>query len=433
MDYKRKKISDGEYINTICTDKFKTAVFTVKFILPLSEKTASYYALIPNVLKCGTAELPTIREISRRLQELYGMELFSSSVKVGDYQSVSFSIAMLDSKYSMGDGGNITEQAISLLSSVMFSPYTENGVFSPAYVEREKKTLIDSIRATRNNKNSFAVEKCVEHMFAGDPFSVNPKGCEKIIAGIDPKTLFSYYEKFLSEARIEAFYIGAEPHEKIEKIFAEKFHFSERNYSALPEVRRKAAVKVNEAQEDAAATQGKMVMGFDLGCTSYDAMCDAAPLFMAVFSMSPVSKLFLNVREKLSLCYYCQGVPEYLKGVLIVSSGIDNTNFEAAKSEILRQLDAVKSGDITDEEMFFAKKSLNDIYRTINDSPFSIENWCFNRVISGKFYTPEEKADDIMKMDAGKVSEFARGIKLDTVFFLRGAGTSGLEEEKDEA
>ena len=100
--------------------------------------------------------------------------------------------------------------------------------------------------------------------------------------------------------------------------------------------------------------------------------------------------------------------------------------------QILRQLDAVKNGDITDEEMFFAKKSLNDIYRTINDSPFSIENWCFNRVISEKFYTPEEKADDIMKMDAGKVSEFARGIKLDTVFFLRGAGTSGLEEEKDE-
>lgn len=74
------------------------------------------------------------------------------------------------------------------------------------------------------------------------------------------------------------------------------------------------------------------------------------------------------MREKRSLCYYANSMLEMHKGLLLVSSGIDETNYDDARDEILAQLDAMRRGEVTDEELTAAKNSFASDMRAITDS-----------------------------------------------------------------
>jgi predicted Zn-dependent peptidase len=210
------------------------------------------------------------------------------------------------------------------------------------------------------------------------------------------------------------------------------FDNCERNYKPLIQsyVEREVS-EVKEVNEKCPAVQGKLSLGFRMGTILGEADYKGLPVFLEMYANSPVSKLFMNVREKLSLCYYCRAIPEGMKGIMVVTSGIEVENKEKAQAEILAQLESVRNGDFTDDELILAKKSLKNAYSELNDSPIALEGWYLTRRLAGIHDTPESVCNDFMSVTKEDVVLCARKIKLDTVYFLEGTlkGEADYDEE----
>ena len=430
MSVINKKIADGIYLNFIETDKFKTNYLSVNFITKLNKETASLNALIPMVLKRGTVKYPTMAEINEQLENLYATGIYSRVYKRGENQIVGFTSHMLDNSYSIDDT-DILASALDMLDQLIFQPKLANGVFVESYVDSEKSNLIDNINALINNKNRYAVWRCQEEMCKDEVFGIAESGTVDDVRNITPESLYSQYRKILNESQIEIYYVGQGDIDWLSEKLTEIFKNINHTDTQLETVVIRKAGEVKEITEDQPVTQGKLSIGFRTGSVLNDGDYHKFVLFNEVFGGSPTSKLFMNVREKLSLCYYCHSMAESLKGIMVVASGVEVANKETAQSEILLQLDNIKNGIISDEEFVSAKNSVINGYRTINDSSGSLEAWYMNRMLADITSSPEEAIDLIDSVTIADIVEAANKITLDTIYFMNGTLTGGAEDDEE--
>ena len=428
----RISISDGVSLNIIKTDKFKTDYISFNFVTQLKKETASYNALIPQVLMRGTEKHPDLASIKNALDDLYAASVEGRIYKRGEYQVCGITGSWLADKYAI-DGTAVTEGSLDMLEELIFEPFTKNGVFAEGYVENEKNNLIDDIRAIINNKTGYAVRRCQEEMCKDESFGICEYGDESSVRAITPAELYGAYKRLLSEASVEIFYVGSYDAQALTARVAEMFKGRERSCVALekPLVKR-SVTEVKNVTESISAVQGKLSLGFRTGRVLGEADYKALPVLVELYANSTVSKLFLNVREKLSLCYYCRAIPEGMKGIMIVTSGIEVANKEKAQNEILYQLEKVKKGEFTDEELVLAKKSLKNAYSELTDSPAALEGWYLTRRLAGVYDDPMQVCESFMQVTREDVVKAAEGITLDTVYFLEGTLAGEGEDEDDE-
>lgn len=423
----RETLLGGITLHYVPVEKFTTNHFSVHFVAPLAKETVSLYSLLSKVLTSGCASCPDKESFSKRLLDLYAAVFSSSVTKIGEEEALSLSISTLDDRFSY-DGTAISEESFSLLRDVILHPVTEKGGFPYDVVEREKKVLIDEINAAINNKNTYALKRCREVMCEGELFSLSVDGDPADVSAVSASDLYRAYTHLLKNARIEMLYIGSESLETV-KARAKELALSlgERRYKrSFFDTKKEAEEK--RVEETVSAVQGKLAMGFRLSCDLTDANLDALRLFNLIYGSSPVAKLFMNVREKLSLCYYCASRFDAVKGVLFVYSGVENEKMAVAEQEILHQLNNVKEGKITEEELLCAKKTFRDISKSITDSPSAMERWVIDKAVSGEDRLPGEVCEAVEKLTVEDVARVASSISLDTVFRL--IGTKG-EEESD--
>jgi len=425
------KISDGITLNIINTDKFKTNYLSFNFVTPLNREKVSLNALIPQVLMRGSKSYKDIASLKIALDDLYAASVEGRVYKRGEYQVCGITASWLADKYAI-DGTNITDGTLAVLEEIIFSPYLKDGAFLDSYVESEKKNLIDDIRAIINNKNGYAIRRCHEEMCKNEAFGICEYGDESSVEKITADELYKAYTELISTARVEIFYVGnvrvADIADKIRNMFINR----ERSYTGFCGAKIIREVSdVKEVTEKCPAMQGKLSLGFRTGTILGEEDYTAFPVFVEMYGNSPVSKLFMNVREKLSLCYYCRAIPEGVKGIMVVTSGIEVSKKEEAQNEILSQLECVRRGEFTEEELELAKKSLKNAYDELNDNPASIESWYLTRRLAGLDDTSEEVARKFMDVKKSDIIEIANKIKLDTVYFLEGT-MSGEGEYDDE-
>ena len=428
---KRINISNGVVLNIIKTDKFKTNYLSFNFVTPLKRETASLNALISQVLIRGTQKHPNLASIKNALDDLYAAAVEGRVYRRGEYQVCGITSSWLADKYAI-DGTDITGGTLDILEELLFCPYLENGVFSETYVESEKKILIDDIRAIINNKNSYAIRRCQEEMCRDENFGVCEYGDEESVEKITAKDLYKTYLDLIKKSRIEIFYVGSADEDRLCDKISAMFNSIERDYNELPEtVVKKTVEKTKEITEKCPVAQGKLSLGFRSGSVLGEKEYKAFPVFIEMYGNSPVSKLFMNVREKLSLCYYCRAIPEGIKGITIVTSGIEVKNKQTAQDEILSQLESIKQGDFTEEDVFLAKASLKNAYNEIHDSPAALEGWYLTRRLAGLDDTPESVCEEFMSVTKQDIIDVANRMKLDTIYFLEGT-LEGEGEEDDE-
>lgn len=429
MSVVKKKIADGVFLNFIETDKFKTNYLSVNFITNLNKETASLNSLIPMVLNRGTVKYPTMAEINAYLENLYATGIYSRVYKRGENQIIGFASYMLDNSYTIDDT-DILAGTLDMLEQLIFYPRTENDVFVNSYVEGEKNNLIDQINAVINNKNRYAIWRCQEEMCKDEVFGIADTGTVTDVEKITPQSLYEQYQKVLNESQIEIYYVGQCDIDLLSSKIANTFTGIKHIDKPLETVVIRKADKVKDITEDQPVTQGKLSLGFRTGSVLNDGDYHKFIMFNEIFGGSPTSKLFMNVREKLSLCYYCHSIAESLKGIMVVASGIEVANRDLAQSEILLQLDNIKNGIISDEEMTSARNSIINGYRTINDSSGSLEAWYMGRMLAGITSSPEEAIDFINTVTKDDIIAFANKITLDTVYFMRGTLTGGAEDDE---
>ncbi len=399
--------------------RFKQGCLSFAMVRPMCAGEAGLNALIPAVLLRGTAKHPDLRDITLRLDELYGASLGTQVRRVGDYQTTGLYCAFLEDRFAMS-GDEILAPMVDFLREVLLEPVLEDGAFSAAYVESEKKNLIATIESELNDKRAYAMGRMIRTMCKEDSFGVPRLGEKEAVATITPQCAWEHYQKCLRESRIDIFYVGSAPAETVAKLLMPLLEKVDRNYVNLPAQTGFRDAGGEDLVEEMDVAQGKLCMGYVTPVTNRDEDFVAMQVMNTIFGAGMTSKLFMNVREKMSLCYAIGSGYYGTKGIVTVSAGIDFDKEQLVREEIGRQLDAIRNGDITDEELGAAREALLSSLRGTHDSPGAIEGYYATAALSGMKLTPVQYMDAVRAVTNEQAAAAARQLKLHTTYFLKG-------------
>lgn len=422
MQITHKQLMPGVHLTAVHTNKFKSSCFGVTLLTPLEREQAAECALIPSILRRGSENYPDMQALSAALDELYGGAIEPVVTKKGEVQCVGFASSFLDDAYAL-NGEPILEAAAQLLGELLLHPRTENGVFRQDYVENERSNLIDRIRAQMNDKRQYSLHRLSQEMCRDEAFGVDKLGDEAHASAITPDSLWQRYQMLLSTAQVELYYCGSAQPERVEQALRTAFSdlpVSDRRW--VPECDAQADIQRKEPQivEDRLeVTQGKLAMGLRTGGIRVgDGAFPALMLLNAVFGGTSMSKLFMNVREKLSLCYFASSMLEKFKGLMLVSSGIEFEKYQQARDEIMAQLEACRRGEITGEELEGARRIVMTALHTTLDSQSRLADFWLGQAVAGQEESPEQLAQRIEDVTVEQVAQVARKLQLDTIYFL---------------
>jgi len=413
----RKELSPGVYLNYIHATKFKTGLLSAQLVTPLAAESAAPGALLPAVLRRGTERYRDMRALSCALDLLYGAGLSYTVRKKGENQCLGFVMSFIDDKFALG-GEKLLESSADLLGEVLLRPVTENNTFLPLYVDGEKDNLIDAIRSIMDDKRDYADKRLIEEMCRGERYGVPRLGTEDAVAALDGQGLYDFYQNLLMTARLELFYCGSAEQQRVEDALRH-------GLAGLPHGERVAPVRSERIAASAApryhtetmdVTQGKLSMGWRVATADEHAMLLANLLFGGYSN----SKLFLNVREKLSLCYYASSGYHRSKGIVTVSSGVEFADYQRAHDEILAQLESVQMGDFELWELDGAKGVLISALRSREDSGTRMEENNLGQAATGLWESEEELIDALSAVTPERIAAAAKSMTLDTVYFLKG-------------
>lgn len=414
MNYSSYTTNSGIKINNIFNDSFKTATVSVEFYVSLNAKNASYISLLCAVLKRGNKKYGQMDKICEFLNKNYGASFTISTSKKGDLQRFAISSAFIDDRFTL-EGEKVASNIVSLILATLSEP-----IIDDSFVEQEKRNLIDFIAALINDKRMYSLEKCKQTMFKDDVYGIYEQGDAEVINTITTKGLCDYFKTLLNESMLYIGYAGASCDTKaLFKPIIDLLDNGKR--PCFTTTVNNTVFDVTYKTEPMNVAQSKLNLGFRLGDNAKDDIF-ALRMFNEIYGGSPTSKLFNNVRERLSLCYYCASAVDTLKNVMFVYSGIETENYEKAHDEILNQLELMKKGEFSDEEFQNARAGIIDSYTQMGDS---LSMLLSNKVfcdMKGIDLTPEEQIEQIKKVTPARVIAIAKQVTLDTVYLLKGVG-----------
>ena len=398
--------------------RFKHSCLSIQLVRPMRREEAALNAILPAVLLRGCRNYPDLRVITLRLDDLYGASVSALVRRIGDYQTTGLYCSFMDERYAL-DGDTILAPVIDLLRQLLLDPVTENGHFSAEIVESEKKNLISTIESELNDKRAYAAGQLLRAMCGSDSFGVPRLGDKENVAAIDAGALFSYYQRILRESPVELFYVGSAASEEMAALLTPLFKTDETR-DPLPPQTPFHACEGQHLSETMDVTQAKLCMGFTTPITNRSAEFAAMQVFNTLYGAGMTCKLFMNVREKLSLCYAIGSGYYGSKGILTVSAGIDTDKDEVARQEIFRQLEACRTGDFTAQELEAAKEAIVSSIRAVHDAPGTIEAYYSTAALSGARLSLADYRAAVENTTAEQVAEAARSVQLHSSFILKG-------------
>ena len=415
----RTEILPGVYLTAVQSDKFKTGCFSLNLLRPMKKEEAAANALIPSVLLRGSERCPDIASISAKLDELYGASVGTLVRKKGEVQLVGFYCDYVQDEYV---DEPVFAPVMAFLAELLLNPRLENGAFPEAVVDSEKLNLENAMLSRINDKRTYAASQLIRTMCAGQPYGIPRIGDPDDLTEITAKSLYAHYRDLLATSRVELFYMGSLSPAAVTKVLQAALAELPRAEVFVPvgTTPAPAARPVQEKTERLDVTQGKLSLGFFTDITAKDPRYPALVLAATVFGGGATSKLFTNVREKMSLCYYASASFEKFKGVLSVSSGVEFSKLETAKTEILRQLEACKAGDITDDELESARGYLVSDLKIAMDSPGRLDDYYMGQILLEQDGTMEDLASAIARVTKQEAADAIQALRLDTIYALEG-------------
>lgn len=412
-------LSPGVTLRYYRDTRFKQGRISLQLLRPMFREDAAMNALIPAVLLRGTRQHPDLRAITMHLDDLYGATVADVVRRDGDYQALGFICSFTDDRFAL-PGDKILAPCVNFLRELLLDPLTLDGSFLPQFVDREKEDRIAAIESIYDDKPLYAANRLMETMCTEDSFGIPRLGTVEQVEAITPQGLYAHYRMLLRTSPVEIFYVGSAEPEQVADLLVPLFDGIDRQPILLPPQTafQDGGVKHLRSQIDTA--QSILTMGFVTPITNTCREHVAMRVLNLLFGSGMTSKLFLNVREKLSLCYSIGSEYYGSKGLLTVLAGIDADREETVRKEILAQLESCRKGQITDAELHCAKTALLSALRGVHDSPGSIENYYSGQIRSGCGLTVEAYRAAIEAVTLRDVTEAAATLQEHSVFFLEG-------------
>lgn len=421
MEYKQTEIKKGIKLHTIKTEKFKTNLIAIMLTTKLNRENVTKNALVPAVLRRGTKNLTTQEEINKKLEEMYGASLDCGLDKTGDNQVLKFYIETVNDEFLPQEAENMLKTSLEKIFEFVFNPYLENGCFKKEYVEQEKENIKQIIDGKIDNKARYSLDRCIEEMYKDKPYGLYKYGYVEDMKNINEKNLYEYYQQLINECKIDIFVSGIID-EETENIIKNneniiKLKDREPQYNE-PKIIAKRTEKENNVQESMDVTQGKLIIGMDLDIDDDNLRFDVM-IYNSIFGGSANSKLFQNVREKASLAYTASSSYYRLKNNIFINCGIEIKNYEKALEIIKQQIEDMKKGDFTDEEVENAKKGIIASIKTIDDEQDTEITYFFSQELSKSKCNIEQYMQKISEVTTDKVVDVANKVSINTVYFLK--------------
>ena len=412
-------IAPGVTLRYVRDTRFKQGCLSFQLVRPMCKAEAAKNALLPAVLLRGTRKSPDLRAVTQRLDELYGAAVSPLVRRVGDYQTTGMYCGFMDDRFAL-PGDRVLEPMLDFLRELLLDSPLKNGTFVPDFVESEKKNLISTIECDRNDKRVYAIQRLLRTMCAGDSFGVPRLGEIEDVAAISPEGLTQHYREILRTSPIQLLYVGSAEEEQVIAALQPLLNALEREPITLQPQTAFHAGQGQDMTETLDVAQGKLCMGFTTCIHNRCPELPAMQMFNVIFGGGMTSKLFQNVREKMSLCYSIDASYYGAKGILLVNAGIDFDKEAVTRQEILRQLDACQKGEITEAELTAAREALLSSLRSVPDSPGTIENFVSTSALSGLVYSREGYMEALENVTLSDVVKCANSVSLNTTYFLKG-------------
>ncbi|WP_432409448.1 EF-P 5-aminopentanol modification-associated protein YfmF [Wukongibacter sp. M2B1] len=411
------ELNDSIKLHVIKSDKFKTNLIGVYIKRPLLKEEVTKNSLLSMLINKGTKEYPSFLELNRKLEELYGSVLVSDVVKKGEAQIIQIKMQLPNSKYI--DNKDILKEGLKILNGVMNDQVVENDGFKRESFLQEKKNLKEKIESRINDKMRFAVDRCVEEMCSDESYSIYEYGSIDELDKIDEKELYKHFEEVISNSPIDIFIVGDVEENEIGSLFGENLGFKRGNVISVPrEEISKKITKVKEVEDNFNINQGKLTLGYRTNIPYESELYESSILFSNILGGGPNSKLFMNVREKESLCYYIFSKVDKFKSIMLISCGIEFENFEKTKALIIKEVESLREGNFTEDDIDIAKKSIITSIRSLTDTPNMFMDFLYSQILSNSFNSIESIIAKIEAVGRDSIIEAGKQIELDTIYFL---------------
>lgn len=407
------QITNGVNLTNILTDKFSSSLLSITFSKPISEVNPSVMSILPYILLRGSKKFENLTKINAKLDSLYGASIEPLIRKKGEYLCISFVATFINSDFASNE--DLLEEVYDMVCEIIWNTLTENDEFNAEMLESEKNNLINRINNLKNDKRIYANTRMFEIMCSQEPYGLSRFGTTEQAENIDNKSLYKEYLNILDTAEVDIFYSGKENIKdiKLDKIKA-------RNISEISIKTKFDKPNIKEVIETLDISQGKLSMGFRTNITANDENYPALAMFNTMLGGSTSSKLFENVREKMSLCYYASSGIDKIKGVMSINSGIEIKNFDIAKKAILKEFDDMQNGKFSDDEINSAKLTLINNLNSSKDDPFALEDFYLTNSILKCETSIDELKIATQKISKGDIINVAKNVFLDTIYFLKG-------------
>lgn len=412
-------LSEGVTLRHAQDSRFKQGCLSLQFVRPMHNEEAAKNALLPAVLLRGTEKCPDLRSITMRLDDLYGASIGAIVRRAGDWQTTGLFCSFIEDKYAL-NGDAIFAPVVEFLKEILFSPRLEKGVFPESVVESEKKNLIATVESQLNDKRAYAFDRLMRHMCKTDTYGIPRLGNKEKIGEITAESLYRHYENLLKASPVEIFCVSSAPAERVAESLKGLFAGRERAVAQLPGQTVFADAPGGDHEEQLEVSQGKLAIGYVTPITQRTPQYAAMHLCNAVLGGGMTGKLFVKIREEMSLCYDIGSAYYSSKGIVTVSAGIDSSKRPVVEAEVDRQIDAICRGKITETEMESARQTLLSALQAVNDAPGNMEGYYAVRELTGSLLSREEYMQAVKNCTVEEVAQAAKSLKKHTTFFLKG-------------
>lgn len=419
MNYQKQEIKEGINLHTIETNKFKTNLLSVFLTMPLYRDTITKEALIASVLRRGSATMKTTEEISIHLEEMYGASFNCGVEKIGENHILKFYVETINDEF-LPQKEDILKEGLNIIFEIVFNPLTENDKFKEDYVQQELENLKQIIKGKKDDKAKYALERTVEEMYKNKPYGLYKYGYVEDIEKIDSQNLYSCYKNMIENCKIDIFVSGNVDMKKTKEIIQQNEFISklrERKYNKQKEQLLKTPKEPRTIKEEMDITQGKMVIGLNIEKTDLDSKY-VALLYNTILGGGANSKLFQNVREKASLAYTAGSNYVRQMNNIFVRCGIEIENYQKALEIIQKQLEDMKNGEFTDQDIQNAKQNIISTIKFIPDEQDTGITYYFGQEISGNYVPFEEYEKKVQDVSKEQIVELAKNVDIDTIYFL---------------
>lgn len=427
MNYKKQELKQGITVHNINTDKFKTNLVAIFLTTPMSREYVTFNSVISSILRRGSKNMPTQEEISKTMEEMYGASFNNGLDKIGDNHILKFYLESINDEYLPQGSDSLLKKSIQKLSEIVFNPFLENGIFKEDFTNQEKEAVTQRINAKIDNKALYAKNRCVECMYKDDPAALYKYGYVEDMDKINNANLYDYYKKLIDNCKIDIFISGKNNLEQTLQILS-----GDENINSLKprkpdyvinDIKVKEEQKEQTVEEKQNVTQGKLVIGCDILFDEEDIKDEnlkyEALLYNGLLGGSANSKLFQNVREKASLAYTANSNYVRFKSNIYINAGIEIENYEKAITIIKEQLESMKNGEFTNEEIENEKKSIISGINLIDDEQDAGIVYFYGQEITNSNVDLEDYKQRVKNVTKEQILNIASKVKINTIYFLR--------------